>query len=427
MRLRMLPAAVILFLLPGHNSGSNDLTSTRLRDEVCAKLQNLKNAPDFSPESASHLASVIVLDSQSEGISVYPQDCSESQALVGIRIRPHGKRFAVSLRSCANVIKILLHLKGDFRFARTLQHAESTSCDKKRDTVVVEMPKQRQSVRMTPLGRNGQKTFSLSLHYQYVDSNNSTSWSLGDMRQIELQPKPKEAVGSEEGNTMREKRSSSVSETAVKANAAGDPCGKSGTCVRFGAKDCKHLECDYLLSYTVINHTKLTLEISGKTDGWVALGLSSDNKMGGDEVIVCKRKSVLETDLEASSMWIQVPYSRPKPTSANSLQLLQSKVKDGHIYCKMTTDIGEPTVGTNALDLTSNWYQMYAKGKIDRSGIILQHDKTPPTSLEMVSMLRPVTIYSRAYKQLHSSAVRLGLSCFSFVSFVLPFIVMYLF
>ncbi|KAH9492478.1 hypothetical protein Btru_029198 [Bulinus truncatus] len=90
-------------------------------------------------------------------------------------------------------------------------------------------------------------------------------------------------------------------------------CGKDQGCVRFGRSNCSHLQCDYLLTYNVRDLKYLEMEISGKAIGWSNLGLSSDDKMGGDGVIACKRKSNGDKELEAVTMFrINLAHSRPK-------------------------------------------------------------------------------------------------------------------
>ncbi|XP_053118955.1 DOMON domain-containing protein FRRS1L isoform X4 [Hemicordylus capensis] len=65
-----------------------------------------------------------------------------------------------------------------------------------------------------------------------------------------------------------------------------DDCGKTKGCFRYGKPGCNGETCDYFLSYRRIG-ADIEFELSAETDGWVAVGFSSDKKMGGDDVMAC--------------------------------------------------------------------------------------------------------------------------------------------
>ncbi|XP_063780978.1 DOMON domain-containing protein FRRS1L isoform X2 [Pseudophryne corroboree] len=65
-----------------------------------------------------------------------------------------------------------------------------------------------------------------------------------------------------------------------------DDCGKTKGCFRYGKPGCNAETCDYFLSYRRIG-ADVEFELSADTDGWVAVGFSSDKKMGGDDVMAC--------------------------------------------------------------------------------------------------------------------------------------------
>jgi hypothetical protein len=47
---------------------------------------------------------------------------------------------------------------------------------------------------------------------------------------------------------------------------------------RDGDRRCQHFECNYFISYRTDN-IDADIELSGKSNGWVAIGFSSDKKM----------------------------------------------------------------------------------------------------------------------------------------------------
>ncbi|XP_052474421.1 DOMON domain-containing protein FRRS1L-like [Carassius gibelio] len=63
-------------------------------------------------------------------------------------------------------------------------------------------------------------------------------------------------------------------------------CGITKGCIRYGKPGCDAETCEYFLSFRRIG-TDVEFEMSADTDGWVAVGFSSDKKMGGDDVMGC--------------------------------------------------------------------------------------------------------------------------------------------
>ena len=59
-------------------------------------------------------------------------------------------------------------------------------------------------------------------------------------------------------------------------------CGGTKTCFKV-PDSCSGSDCDYLVSWSVLKdqNRKVEFELLGKTDGWVAIGLSDDKNMVG--------------------------------------------------------------------------------------------------------------------------------------------------
>ncbi|ESO98134.1 hypothetical protein LOTGIDRAFT_174310 [Lottia gigantea] len=167
-------------------------------------------------------------------------------------------------------------------------------------------------------------------------------------------------------------------------------CGKELTCIRFGSPECAHMECQYFVSYKTLGPSDVEIEISAETMGWVAIGFSSDDSMGGnDDVLVCKRKTDFNEDVEAVAMTNIVRHARPEPKDSN-FNLTAARYRDGFIYCKITRPL--KINKDDHLDLFNEWYQLYARGHITSTGVMLQHDEIPPTSDNKISVIVPVNI-----------------------------------
>lgn len=309
-----------------------------------------------------------------------PMVCNGTNNHVQGKIREYGKRILVELRACQAVRNIVIQLRS-LGFIQKRHNRRLITCERMHDTMVLSQPSHRETVSIAPVtSRKSGELVSIAWNYELEDDVGSTSWFYSNnnvttgLHDVDLNAK------------------TTMEYPDVQANE----CRFSS--IRFGTPQCKHMECDYLLTYTFVNHTMLVMELSGKSDGWIALILSSDQQVGGDEMIACKRKS-LGSDLEAMSGWINLPHSRPERKSAKTLLLVKQEDKNGYIYCKMVRTINLNDVGGDtSLDLTAKWYQMYATGKIDGSGAMLQHSKTPPTTTKQISMLVPYNISIRSFQ-----------------------------
>ncbi|RUS90001.1 hypothetical protein EGW08_002268 [Elysia chlorotica] len=335
-----------------------------------------KNTESFGTISASLRERL----RKKSGYTVEPMDCSNNSMLVQASIRESGRSISVDLRACPSVRNLVLQLRSLGFIQRKPHRRRLITCSRFHDTVVFHKPSQKQVVHiMSVASRKTGEVYSIAWNYETEKDNKSFEWFY----------------------TVQD---DTTGETSVKTDmdipdVQINGCENRFSSVRFGKAQCKHMECEYLLTYRFVNHTMLVIELSGKSDGWVALRLSSDQQMGADEVIACKRKSSLGQDLEAMSGWISLPHSRPKKKSAGNLQLVKQKYGNGYMYCKMVQSISLNDVGGDtSLDLTAKWFQMYAKGQIDSGGTMLQHTEVPPVTTEQISMLVPFQVSVGAYR-----------------------------
>ncbi|KAL3831553.1 hypothetical protein ACJMK2_023292 [Sinanodonta woodiana] len=151
-------------------------------------------------------------------------------------------------------------------------------------------------------------------------------------------------------------------------------CGKTRGCFRFGEPDCQHFQCQYFMSYRVVDGG-VDLEMSARTPGWVAVGFSSDANMGGDDVIAC------HTTFPASVQvgYYKNPYAHNHPVKqAGDKFLMTTKTehREGYVYCKVRL----PDEVEGMVDLSNDWYQLYAWGPISPGGFIEKHTVRPMVS-----------------------------------------------
>ncbi|XP_069111483.1 uncharacterized protein [Argopecten irradians] len=164
-------------------------------------------------------------------------------------------------------------------------------------------------------------------------------------------------------------------------------CGETHSCFRYGKSSCQHMECTYFVSYRVddiVSRRTIHLEVSGQAQGWLAMGFSSDNKMGGADIIACIRKDVASSEFRAAAF--STSYYHDTPTEKDSFSnLTRYEEADGFFYCYIQVPFKQRS--GNYVDLSNDWYQLYAWGNIGAGGKMERHTHQPLTSLTQVSVM----------------------------------------
>ncbi|XP_047539509.1 putative ferric-chelate reductase 1 homolog isoform X1 [Vanessa atalanta] len=116
--------------------------------------------------------------------------------------------------------------------------------------------------------------------------------------------------------------------------------------------------CKVIVAIFVAGDT-YTFEIQGiNNPKYVATGLSLDNKMGDDSAMECVRNDNGRINLFTSWTYPKVePYVRRSDSPQDIVQLLESSMIDGKLYCKFKRDTVS-TVKGQTFDLANNMYNL---------------------------------------------------------------------
>ncbi|XP_049630272.1 DOMON domain-containing protein FRRS1L [Suncus etruscus] len=177
-----------------------------------------------------------------------------------------------------------------------------------------------------------------------------------------------------------------------------DDCGKTKGCFRYGKPGCNAETCDYFLSYRMIG-ADVEFELSADTDGWVAVGFSSDKKMGGDDVMACVHD-------DNGRVRIQHFYNVgqwAKEIQRNPARDEEGVFENNRVTCRFKRPVNVPREET-IVDLHLSWYYLFAWGPAIQ-GSITRHDiDSPPTSERVVSIYKYEDIFmpSAAYQTFSS-------------------------
>ncbi|XP_053118954.1 DOMON domain-containing protein FRRS1L isoform X3 [Hemicordylus capensis] len=135
-----------------------------------------------------------------------------------------------------------------------------------------------------------------------------------------------------------------------------DDCGKTKGCFRYGKPGCNGETCDYFLSYRRIG-ADIEFELSAETDGWVAVGFSSDKKMGGDDVMACVHDDngrVRIHHFYNVGQWAKEIHRNPARDE-------EGIYENNRVTCRFKRPVKVPRDET-IVDLHLSWYYLFAWG-----------------------------------------------------------------
>ncbi|XP_024230438.1 putative ferric-chelate reductase 1 isoform X2 [Oncorhynchus tshawytscha] len=160
------------------------------------------------------------------------------------------------------------------------------------------------------------------------------------------------------------------SQSSLSISSAG--CGSSKVCFRqpLNCDPGVSPDCYFLSAMTSIRDTAIHLEMTGPSDGYIAIGFSDDQMMGNDDIFICGRDS-------NGIIQLQHAYStgrrRPDIVPLGNVSDVKSSMKDDIISCSFTTR--NPISIPRSVRSSSPYYLMFAHGPTS-NGEIGHHTST---------------------------------------------------
>ncbi|XP_046651670.1 putative ferric-chelate reductase 1 homolog [Daphnia pulicaria] len=185
-----------------------------------------------------------------------------------------------------------------------------------------------------------------------------------------------------------------------------DGCGISKGCIATpsGCIDLK--TCTMMTTYQTLNDDYLQLEIYGQITGdeYVAIGFSTDRKMGDDSVVECVNNRNTLTAYPSFNTPDKI-NARIESQQLPGFNLTSSAFIDGFIHCKFQYPI-RYTVNGIDFDLSQPYYLLMASGPTGDYNI--QEHSTEESSSSSLTITTALKIQyfneaSRVLKQLHGS------------------------
>ncbi|XP_050442083.1 putative ferric-chelate reductase 1 homolog isoform X2 [Adelges cooleyi] len=185
-----------------------------------------------------------------------------------------------------------------------------------------------------------------------------------------------------------------------------DDCGETKTC--FGSPEgCLTTQDCVAVTAVKVEGTRYMFEMKARNAAYVAVGLSDDQKMGGDSVIECVHENA-GTNLVKSYMSWNVPNQKSNKRltqSQNGITLLNSSYIDDTIYCNVAREPVTKVEGVTFDLIRTKYNLLLAAGTSLKERSVGYHDlaftsTAEASALSEIKSLRPS---SKLLLRLHGS------------------------
>lgn len=184
-----------------------------------------------------------------------------------------------------------------------------------------------------------------------------------------------------------------------------DNCGQTKTC--FGSPDgCLSTQDCAAVTAVKVEGTRYMFELKARNAAYVAVGISDDQKMGGDSVMECVHENVGTNLVKAYMSWnIPNQKSNKRLTSQNGLTLLNSSFIDGTIYCNVVRDAVTKVEGVNYDLIRNKYFLLIAAGTSLKERSVGYHDLAYTSTAEAsaLSEIKSLRTSSKLLLRLHGS------------------------
>ena len=206
-------------------------------------------------------------------------------------------------------------------------------------------------------------------------------------------------------------------------------CGTTRSCYRF-PEGCTTTDCDFIVTWKNGASGKVDFELSARSDGYVAMGLNTAQKMDGTSVTACsiQTSGVVKVFQNFNTGYSCAPIT---PDDQVGLSTTVGSYKDNYITCTFTRDSTISPSNSQVTDLDKDLYMIVAVGD-SSNGFVTRHSSTPPitsetinpTAAEFASINKPTapppsTAIASKLEQAHGIMMLTGWMLFASVGIVL--------
>ncbi|XP_035692794.1 putative ferric-chelate reductase 1 isoform X1 [Branchiostoma floridae] len=138
-------------------------------------------------------------------------------------------------------------------------------------------------------------------------------------------------------------------------------CGSTKGCYQ-APSNCAPPSCDYFSSWQTLSNNSVLVEVSGTSNGYVAVGISHDNMMGLDVIYEC----VYDSDTgstTAFSSWSPGKTRPERDSTQGGIWAISGSYVNGVVSCKFIIAINDAAAGRRQVKVNDlNFYLLMSKG-----------------------------------------------------------------
>ncbi|XP_074859129.1 putative ferric-chelate reductase 1 [Carettochelys insculpta] len=181
------------------------------------------------------------------------------------------------------------------------------------------------------------------------------------------------------------------SQTLVSSSSPTDSTSEHGACgtEKFCFSNPTGCNLDdpncYFMSSEALNGDAFKFEMSGVSDGYIAIGFSDDKEMGNDDIYICSKNATGQIEVQhAFSTGPTVPNILP----LGDVQTIMTSFDNGIISCSFIT---RNTISTQSKVSSSLYFIFLAQGP-SSAGQIQKHPRTPFITPQKVNISNYETV-----------------------------------
>ncbi|XP_045117607.1 putative ferric-chelate reductase 1 homolog isoform X2 [Portunus trituberculatus] len=181
-----------------------------------------------------------------------------------------------------------------------------------------------------------------------------------------------------------------------------DDCGNSKGCFGFPAECETNKKCTMLVTYSKVSSGYKFEIVGSTTTGYVAAGLSDDEKMGGDSVMACLASAGANSGPDVVMAFNNGRNNEMLVEKKYGLSDIQAAVVNGQAYCTFVRDASTEISGI-VFDLDKDrFHLMVATGPVNPNGLSYHDKRTVSSGTVALDSFETVEVRSDLFRTLHA-------------------------
>ncbi|KAL2085652.1 hypothetical protein ACEWY4_018972 [Coilia grayii] len=172
-------------------------------------------------------------------------------------------------------------------------------------------------------------------------------------------------------------------------------CGKSKVCFSIpdNCDPAQSSDCYFMSATATPADSSVKLEMYGTSQGYISIGFSDDQRMGQDDIYICRKDSTSDIQVERA---YSTGQRAPEILTLGNVSDIKSSFVDGVISCAF---VSKNPISTQRSGAGLVYYIMFAYGLTNNAGKLMKH-ATTFVSEQKIDIARPQIITNARQPQI---------------------------